>query len=85
MTWVLTFYFSYAVKLQNSKAGIQYKQITIKIAGSTRMWYQSYSSGDATGYVNGKSILSCGMPQSSSNPVYGSASKTVWLSELAAM
>ena len=75
----------YAVKLQHAEAGIRDKQITIRIDGSTRMWYQSYSSGGATGYINGKSILSCSMPQSSNNPVYGSNSKTVWLSELAAM
>ena len=74
----------YAVKLANSKAGIQDKQITISISGSTRMWYQSYSSGGASGYINGKSIISCNMPQSSSNPVYGSASGSIWLSELAA-
>ena len=81
-----TAYPIFSVKLANSKAGIQDKQITIRIDGESRMWYQSYSSAGASGIINGKKyLISCSAPQSSSNPVYGSNSGRVWLSELAAI
>lgn len=71
----------YAVKLIRGELGIEDRQINVSISCQGQRHYSTYVSGYGT-FTLGNQSVSYNINTSSTNPNYGTGSKTVWLSEL---